>query len=413
MAGVVVRKVEDDTNFRSGDMKVFFEFPWTVYKNDPNWVPPLVSGRRNLLDRTKNPTWEYIDGNYYIAWRGDKPVGIIAAFINKRHNEHFNEKLSWFGWFECLDDQEAATALLQTAIDFGKQKGMEAVRGPASFTLNDECSLLIENFSRPVILMPYNPPYYQRLIETAGLGYTKVMDLESWHSDPESLAGKDGTELPQKLIRVTEKLKEKNRIVIRTPTLKTLKADLLALKEIFALAWHDRWGAIEPSDAEVDHLFDDLKDYFDPTLVRFAEIDGEIVSFVLGLPDMNQVLSKAYGRPGVPDILTQLAALWHWKIKPIFTRKPSITGNRILLFGIKPKHRGKGVDAAILLDLFQGLLKHPTYWDNDSGWFLETNQPMLQLAKSMKGKRYKRYRFYETPLIPGRVVVPSVPAIKS
>jgi hypothetical protein len=413
MAGVVVRKVENDTDFRSGDMKVFFEFPWTVYKNDPNWVPPLVSGRRNLLDRTKNPTWEYIDGNYYIAWRGDKPVGIIAAFINKRHNEHFNEKLSWFGWFECLDDQEAATALLQTAIDFGKQKGMTAVRGPASFTLNDECSLLIENFSRPVILMPYNPPYYQRLIETAGLGYTKVMDLESWHSDPESLGGKDGTEMPQKLIRVTQKLKEKNRIIIRTPTLETLKADLLALKEIFTTAWARNWGAVPPSDAEVDHLFTDLKDYFDPTLVRFAEIDGEIVAFVLGLPDMNQVLSKAYGRPGVPDILTQLAALWHWKIKPVFTRKPSITGNRILLFGIKPEHRGKGVDAAILLDLFQGLLKHPIYWDNDSGWFLETNQPMLQLAVSMKGTPYKRYRFYETPLIPGGVVVPSVRVLKS
>ena len=155
-----------------------------------------------------------------------------------------------------------------------------------------------------------------------------------------------------------------------------------------------------------------MKDYFDPTLVRFAEIDGEIVSFVLGLPDMNQVLIKAYGRPGVPDLLTQLAALWHWKIKPAITRKPGITGNRILLFGIKPKHRGKGVDAAILLDLFQGLLKHPVYWDNDAGWFLETNQPMLQLAKSMKATPYKRYRFYECPVAPGYVVVPSVRVLK-
>ena len=413
MSGVVVRKVENDTNFSSGDMKVFFEFPWTVYKNDPNWVPPLVSGRRNLLDRTKNPTWEYIEGNYYIAWRGSQPVGIIAAFINKRHNEHWHEKLSWFGWFECLDDQEAATALLQTAVDFGKAQGMTAVRGPASFTLNDECSVLIENFARPILLMPYNPPYYQRLIEGAGLGYTKVMDFESWYSNPETLAGKDGSELPQKLVRVTEKLKEKNHIVVRTPTLSTLKADLLALKEIFTTAWANNWGAVPPSDAEVDHLFTDLKDYFDPSLVRFAEIDGEIVSFVLGLPDMNQVLIKAYGRPGVPDLLTQLAALWHWKIKPVFTRKPGITGNRILLFGIKPEHRGKGVDAAILLDLFQGLLKHPVYWDNDAGWFLETNQPMLQLAKSMKARPYKRYRIFETPLIPGGVVVPSVPALKS
>jgi hypothetical protein len=412
MPGVIVRKVENDIDFRSGDMRVFFEFPWKVYKNDPNWVPPMLSLRRNLLDRKKNPTWEYLQGEYYVAWRGDQPVGTIAGFINKRHNETWNEHIGWFGWFECFDDPEAATALLQTASDYVKKQGMDAIRGPANFTLNDECALLIENFSRPVLLMPYNAPYYQRLIESSGLEFGKVMDLESWYVNPAMMNESAGAETVEKMKRIVEKTKQKRGITIRSITLKTLKGDLRALKDVFASAWIRNWGAVPPSDLEVEHLFTDLKDYYDASLARFAEVDGQIVSFVLGLPDMNQVLSKAYARPGVPDLVTQLAALWHWKIKPIFTRKPSIKGERILLFGIKPEYRGIGVDAAILLDLFNGLVKHPVYWDTDCGWFLENNQPMLQLAKAMKAKCYKRYRFYQRAFTPQGAFQPSVRAVK-
>ncbi len=398
MPGVSVRKVEDDQNFKSGDMKVFFEFPWTIYKNDPNWVPPLLSARTKMLSKSKNPSWEYLQGNYYVAWRGTNPVGIIAAFVNKRHNEQWKENIGWFGFFECFDDQEAATALLTAASEDVKARGVTAICGPANFTLNDECGLLIENFSQPVLLMPYNPPYYQRLIENSGLNFAKVMDLESWYSNPKLLGGEDGKGLPKKLMNVVEKTKEKRGITIRKPSLKTLKDDLKLLREIFVTAWARNWGAVPPTDHELDHLFVDLKDYYEPSLVRFAEVNGEIASFVLGLPDMNQVLIKAYARPGEPELITMIKAAWYWKIKPLITRKETITGQRILLFGVKPKYQALGVDAAINLDLFQGLLDHPKYWDTDCGWFLEVNQPMLQLAKTMNAQPYKRYRIYQTAL---------------
>ncbi len=395
---LTVRKVADDLNFGSGDMKVFFEFPWAVYKNDPNWVPPLLSARRKLLDRKKNPTWEYLEGEYYIAWRGDKPVGIIAAVINSRHNEVWQEKIGWFGFFECFDDQEAATALFKAASEYAIKKGMTTLRGPANFTLNDECGLLIEGFTRPAILMPYNPPYYQRLIEESGLAFAKVMDLESWYSNPELLAGEDRKGLPEKLVRVAEMTKAKRKITVRKSDLGSLKEDLKALREVFIAAWQKNWGAVPPTDHEMDHLFTDLKDYYDPEIARFAEVDGKIVSFVLGLPDMNEVLLKAYPRPGEPEMITLVKALWFWKIKPALTGKPGIKGQRVLLFGVRPEYQSMGVDAVINLDLFQGFLNTKKYWDTDCGWFLETNQPMLALARTMRAVPYKRYRFFQRPL---------------
>ena len=398
MSDVSVRKVEDERNFKSGDMKAFFEFPWTLYKNDPRWVPPLLSGRMNLLDKTKNPSWEYLEGNYYVAWRGARPVGTIAAFINPRHNDVWHEQLGWFGFFECEDDHEAATALLQAAMDYAKSRGMTAVRGPANFSLNDECGLLIEDFSQPVILMPYNPPYYQHLIEESGLNFAKVMDVESWYSNPKLLAGEDGKGMPEKLVRVVEKTRQKYGVKVRDSTLKTLKGDLKALREVFTVAWANNWGAVPPTDHEMDHLFTDLKDYFEPSLARFAEVNGEIVAFVLGLPDMNQVLLKAYAHPGEPELITMLKAAWWWKIRPMLTGKQTITGPRILLFGVKPAYRLKGIDAAVCLDLFQGLVDHPKYWDTDNGWFLEVNQPMKQFAASVRAHQYKRYRFYQSEL---------------
>jgi GNAT superfamily N-acetyltransferase len=382
---VVVRKVENDADF-----KVFFEFPWTIYKGDPNWVPPLLSIRKKLLDKKRNPSWEYLEGDYFVAWRGKRPVGTITAFINHRHNETWDEKIGWFGLFETHDDREVANALLQTAVDWVKAKGpYTAIRGPAQFTCNDEWGVLIENFSRPVLLYPYNHPYYQRLIEDSGLGYDKIMELYAWYSNP-AMIQSEGS-LPAKLVRVVEKTKERNGITIRKPDPKRLKEELNLLREIYEVAWEKNWGNVPPTQREIDALFHDLKDYFDPELARFAYVKGKPAGFFLALPDMNEVLHRAYPRPGEPEIWTLLKALWHWKIRP------KIKGQRILLLGVKPEFRRMGVDAAMNLSFAQERLSEK-YWDTDAGWMLETNQAMNQFMASMKGILYKRYRIYQKAL---------------
>ena len=141
--------------------------------------------RQEFFDKKKNPFFEHAEVDYFIARRNGQAVGVIAAILNHRHNEFQEENVSHFGIFEVLNDPEAAAALLETAEDWGRQKGTDRILGPANFSTNDEVGLLIEGFdSPPVVLMPYNPTYYIDFIESSG--YTKAMDLLAWNTDAES-----------------------------------------------------------------------------------------------------------------------------------------------------------------------------------------------------------------------------------
>jgi hypothetical protein len=376
---------------RDADFRTFFEFPWTHYKNDPNWVPPLLSQRKHLLDREKNPTWEYLQGDYFVAYRNGEPVGTIAAFVNHRHNQHHNERIGWFGFFETVNDQAVANALLQTAINHVRSLGdYDALRGPANFTLNDECAMLIENFEQPLLLMPYNPPYYRTLVENAGLGFDKVMDLLSYETSPTNLAEFEGG-LPEKIVRVVSKTKERNGITTRPFNDKDLRSEIGLMKDLFTGAWERNWGAVPPTDKEAIDLFNSLKDFYASGLGWFVFVRGEPAGFVLSLPDMNQVLKRAYPRPGEPEIITLLKALWHWKIRPKITRQ------RVLLMGMKPEFRNLGAEAAIYMDFMKKAFttQYPVL---DAGWILETNTPVHNLAVMFKGVPYKRYRFFQAPL---------------
>ena len=173
-AAIEIRRVST-----RADQRALFRLPWQLYRDDPKWTPPLLSMRRELLDKRHNPAWQYLDGEYFLAWRGDQALGSIAAFVNPRHNERHGENIAWFGLFECIEDGAVADALLAAAGDWGAPArlcGRCAV--PPASTLHVECGLLINNFEPAVLMMAYNPPYYARFIERAGFG--KVMDVYSW-----------------------------------------------------------------------------------------------------------------------------------------------------------------------------------------------------------------------------------------
>jgi GNAT superfamily N-acetyltransferase len=366
------------------ERKAFFEFPWVVYKDDPNWVPPLLSMRRDLLDRKKNPSWEYIEGDYFAAWRGDQIVGTITALINHRHNEFHEEHIGWFGTFEVYDDQEAATALLNTAADWVKARGYGAVRGPQSFTTHEECGLLVDGFTRPVLLMPYNPPYYQKLIE--GAGFKKAMDIYSFHLSRE---GAIEHATGNRLERLTNAVMKRNHITIRPINTKKLKAEFVLFKEIYNAAWEKNWGFVPMTPRELDALVTSLGQFFDPKFAFFAEVSGQPAGVVMAIPDFNQVLRRAYPRPGEPEIFTLIKALWHWKLRPV------IDWGRIPLMGVKNEFRNKGVDAVLYRYVLKALMDNPRMQHSDSGWILEINENMVSIAKSFGSTIYKTHRFYE------------------
>lgn len=376
---VAVRKVETRADF-----KAFFEFPWTLYRGDPNWVPPLLSMRRDLLDQQRNPSWEYMTGDYFAAWRGEQIVGTVAAYINRRHNEFHNEQTGWFGAFEVYDDQEAASALLNTAAEWVRARGCDTLRGPQTFTTHEDVGILVDGFMRPVLLMPYNYPYYQRLVEGAGL--VKAMDVYSFHL---SRQGSQEHATGERLKRLTQTVMKRNKITVRPVERRRLKAEFDLFKELYNAAWVANWGFVPMTPKELDALVASLGQFFNPAFAFFAEVDGVPAGFILGIPDFNQVLARARPRPGVPEVWSLLRALWFWKVRPV------IEWARIPLMGVKPEFRNKGVDAVLYYHVLEALLNSGYINHSDSGWILEVNENMVSIALSFGSTIYKTHRFYE------------------
>lgn len=379
-APVTVRKVESRQDFRA-----FFEFPWTLYRDDPHWVPPLLSMRRDLLDKRRNPAWaEYMEGDYFAAWRGDQIVGTIVAFINHRHNQFHQEHIGWFGMFEVYDDQEAASALLDAAADWVRARGYEAIRGPQTFTTHEECGILVDGFVRPVLLMPYNFPYYGRLVEAAG--FVKAQDLYSFHlSRQGALEHKTG----DRLARLTQAVMKRNKITVRKIDRRNLKAEFQLFKDIYNAAWDRNWGFVPMTARELDALVHSLGQFFDPDLAFFAEVNGDPAGFILAIPDFNQVLHRVHPRPGVPEWWSLLHALWHWKVRPI------IDTARIPLMGVKDAYHNTGAAAVLYYYVLEALLSTSYVMHSDSGWILESNENMVSIALSFGSTIYKTHRIYE------------------
>lgn len=367
------------------EFTAFFEFPWRHYADDPNWVPNLVSMRRKLLDKAKHPAWKYMDGEYFAAWRDGRLVGTVAAFINHEHNRYQDENIGFFGMFETVDEQEVASGLLEAAAEWARGRGAEAIRGPANFTTNEECGLLIDNFSQPVIMMPYNPPWYQTLVE--GAGFEKVMDVHCIYQDRGTIEASNSLE---RLERLVSRAAQRSGILVRKMNARSKKAEFERFREIYNAAWEKNWGFIPMNDEELQALVDDLGMLVEPDLAFFAEIADEPVGFALTIPNFNEALSRAYPRPGVPEILSMAQIAWHWKARK------TIRGVRMPLMGVKKEHRNKGVELAMLLAVMKALL--PSRYDYlDSGWILETN-PLIKISLSLGGKVYKTHRFYQKPL---------------
>lgn len=377
---VVVRPVETKADFRA-----FFEFPWSVYEGDPNWVPPLLSIRRELLDKQKNPAWEYMDGQYFVAWRGDKIVGTITALINHRHNEFWDEHIGWFGTFEVYDDAEAAQALLKTAADWVAERGYDAIRGPQSFTTHEETGLLVDGFTPPAILMPYNHPYYEGLIK--GAGFEPVQDIYSFYMDRDTVRDYNAIE---QVNRMLKRVYRNYNVSVRTFDTKNRQSDFTLIRDLYNKVWDKNWGFTPLTEAELDALIESLGMLIDPRFAFFAYLDDEPIGFAMAVPDFNEAIKLANPRPGVPDLWTMVQVGWHWKVAR------NIQGLRFFLYGVLEEYQGTGISLVFIKALLEGIL--PTrYQYIDNGWVLKQN-PLVSMTKKLGGQVYKTHRYFEKRL---------------
>ena len=199
--------------------------------------------------------------------------------------------------------------------------------------------------------------------------------------------------LAQRLRRITQQVMKRNRITIRPIDRKNLSVDFSSFRELYNAAWDRNQGFVPMTEAELDALVAGLGQFLDPDFAFFASVDGELAGFVLGIPDFNQVLQKAGPRPGVPEPLTLLRALWHWKLRPV------IDTLRIPLLGVRAEYRNKGVDVALYHHILDACLAHPRIQQADGGWILESNEAMVRVAKNMRLEPYKTHRLYERKLL--------------
>jgi hypothetical protein len=381
MNNLTIHPVKNDQ-----DRKDFLSFPWLVYKGDPYWVPPIFSERMHFI--TNHPFLEHAEIEFFIAKRGDEIVGTIAPFINYRHNEFHNENIGFFGFFEVLEDPEAAALLLDTAENWVKGRGFDAIRGPAQYSTNEECGLLVDGFNdSPRILMTYNPPRYVNYIEDHG--FSKVMDLHAYSQDVKNLTGEG--KLPEKLTRVVDKVRDKHGIKIRKVDFKNYDLEVERVKKIYNQSWAVNWGFIPMTDSEFTAMGKELRQLIDPDLALVGEVKGEPIGVSITLPDLNQPLKSAYPTPTKPDWLTMAKLIWNWKVKN------QVTWLRVLILGVLPEYRMRGIDALFYYETAKAAIKKGIK-HAEMSWILENNDAISRPIKVMGGKVYKTYRFYEKRL---------------
>jgi GNAT superfamily N-acetyltransferase len=335
-----------------------------------------------LLSRRKNPFFEHAEAEYFLAERDGEVVGRIAAISNRLHNETHDDRVGFFGFFETVDDQAVADALLEAAATWCRSKGHDLLRGPASFSVNDECGLLVDGFETPpTLMMPHNPRYYVTLLERAG--FVKAKDLLVYEGGREDRY----VPVPERLARGTELIRQRMGITIRPLDMKNFEGEVERIKELYNAAWEKNWGFVPMTEHEIDHLAEQFKPVVIPELVPIAEKDGKVIGFGITLPDLNVVFRRNRSGRMFPVILKLL-----WALK---TRK--IRRARILLLGVLPEYRGKGVDAMLYHWIWTKSGEREIYW-GEAGWILEDNPAMNAGLEKMTFKVYKTYRLYDRPI---------------
>lgn len=367
---ITAERVETKTQLRE-----FQGVPWRVYQSDPLWVPAPGPAERKVLDARRNPFFQHARMASWIVRRDREVVGRIAAIVDDNHNQAHNEQTGFFGFFEVVDDYEAAALLLSTARDWLAREKMTIIRGPVSPSLNYESGFLIEGFGlSPYVLTAYNPRYYPEFC--ARFGFAKAKDLHAYFLDITH-------PMPEVVHRVGERAR-RNGLVVRSLDFKRLDEEIRQCRAVFDNAWRDNWGFVPMTDQEWTMLAQEFKPVLEPRLILIAEMNGKPAGMALVIPDINPVLRGL--------------RKWHWPLTYVRLGLGWYKTNamRVALLGVVPGRQSLGVGAALYDELY--VRCRPLGFDSvEISWVLEDNEIANSSSQTVGGKRYKTYRIFEMP----------------
>jgi GNAT superfamily N-acetyltransferase len=359
------------------EIKKFVTSAWQYYKDNPYWVPPLISEQVEFIHN--GPYHEVGFIQPFMAYRNGKPVGRIIAHYDTRHNEHFGEKRGCVGFFESINDRDVSRALFDASRQWLRKKGMEDMQGPFNFTLYDSPGILVDDFNNiPAVELGYNPEYYPELF--TDYGFQKSVD---WHA---YLLTVDRN-FPNLFYKFWEKVRKdaeegKDGLVIRNVNLKNFDYEKDRIFKVFNRAWEDNWGHYPLTAKQFDKFAQELKMVMKPELVMVAEYNDEIAGVIVSIPDVNIALQKANGR------------LFPFGLFRILLNMRKIKRIKTIIMGVMPEYRMRGLDVYFYVESFERARKMG-YDEADLSLVVENNDSMRNALTHMGAEIYKTYRMYK------------------
>ena len=358
----------------------FVRIPYRLYKNHPQWVPPLYMDAEMQLNREKHPYYEHSEADFFIAERDGQDVGRIAILENKPFNKYHDTRKAQFYLFECENDQQAATALFNRAFEWAQKRNLDQVIGPKGFGALDGYGLLVEGYEhrQTMTMMNYNYPYYPHLIEA--LGFEKEVDFVSCYLNAEKFR------LPERVHRIAKRVQQRGSLGIkRFNSKKELRAWVPRIGRAYNKAFVDNWEYYPLTDNEINFILDTILTVADPRLIKVITHDNDAVGFLFGFPDLSSALQKAKGRLLPFGII-------HLLIEMRRTKWIALNGA-----GILPEFQGRGGNALLYAEM-ENTIHDNDFEHADLTQVGETAVQMRQDLVNLGGEPYKNHRVYRKEL---------------
>lgn len=365
------------------DLNAFIRLPNRLYRDQPAYVAPLALERRESLSARKNPYFSHARTRFWLACRGETPVGRISAQIDELSLVRHGATLGHFGLLDAENDPATVRALTGAAEGWLRAEGMERVRGPFNLSINEECGLLVDGFdARSVMMMGYAPPYLDRLLQAQG--YAKAKDLLAYDYDISAAKPVDPRNVLQRVTR-------DGRVRVRPIDMKRYRADLSLILDVFNDAWSENWGFLPFTEDEIVHAATSMRPLIRPDLVWIAEVDDEAAAMIVCLPNLNEAIADLDGKL-LPFGWAKL--LWRLKVS-------GVQSCRVPLFGVRKRHHRSPLGAALILLLLEALRVSAAkagFEHAELSWILEDNTAIRSVIEHNGARAYKTYRIYEKAL---------------
>jgi len=363
-------------------LKTFIRVPWSIYKDDPNWVAPLLIERKEALS-SKNPFFKHAIWRAWVAYRNGEPIGRISAQIDDLHQQRYNNKTGFFGLIEAPDDPAVFSALFKTAENWLRENGMQQVIGPFNLGINQEVGILVDGFDTPPSVMTsHSARYYDAAIQACS--YQPAQDLLAYELDINTYTS---PAFMEDLISRTA-----DRIKIRPLDYKNKEVDLEVMRGIFNDAWQNNWNFVPFTEDEFKAVGKELLTVVPRGFIQIAELDGEAAAFMVLLPNINEVAADLNGR-----LLPFGWAKLLWRLKVRFPKAA-----RIPLMGVRQKAQNTIFGPSMAFMLIESVIEPGLARGGERvemSWILESNKATRNIIEKFGGRINKRYRMYEKSLV--------------